>query len=417
LYNKIVLEIIMVESKDFVTGGVVGKNDFFFRQAFIENLWDSLRKEHVLIVAPRRMGKTSVMYRLKEEPAENTRVVFLNVEDLTSPAEFCQALIVEIHEQHPEYCRQILANTWNFLAGIFKKIEGVEIYKFKVLLRESDPDWDKHWKTKAEELIDSIRRVKDPLLIILDEFPDLILHIQEKSPKELDTFLHWFRKVRQDPEKDNLRWLIGGSVNLRSTLDRHGKLSLINDLRIEPLRSFNEKEVREFVESMLRMHKVPFQPEVMESVRELLGEPIPFFLQLLTQELYRDWRNHHQELTPRHVKDVFDRVLLGETARDKLQHFRSRITTHYPPDEKDAAFKLLDLLSRNDGPLSGDALLTAYRKIEGAKPRPKTGQQLKQAFEDLLLLLENDFYVEETGERQYDFANRLLKLWWRKHYG
>jgi hypothetical protein len=407
----------MSEFKDFVTGGIVGKSDFYFREGFMENLRESLKKEHVLIVAPRRMGKTSVMYRLKEEPSQGTRVVFLNLEDLTSPGEFCQSLIVEIHEQHPEYCRQVLAGTWNFLAGIFKKIEEVEFYKLKIALRESETDWDKDWKIKAEELVESIRRVKVPLLIILDEFPDMVLHIQEKSPKELDTFLHWFRKVRQNPEKDNLRWLIGGSVNLRSTLDRHGKLSLINDLRVEPLPPFSPREVREFVETMLRMREVSFQPEAIESIKALLGEPIPFFLQLLTQELYRDWRNHHQLLTTDHVQEVFDRVLLGEIARDKLQHFRSRINTHYPPEEKDAAFKILDLLSRGDGPLTQDVLFAAYREVEVTRPLLKTGQQLKQAFEELLLLLQNDFYVVETGERQYDFSNRLLKLWWRKHYG
>ncbi len=62
-------------------------------------------------------------------------------------------------------------------------------------------------------------------------------------------------------------------------------------------------------------------------------------------------------------------------------------------------------------------MLTAYNKIEGTKAKPRTGQELKQAFHDLLLLLQNDFYIEETDERRYEFASRILKLWWRKYYG
>jgi len=78
---------------------------------------------------------------------------------------------------------------------------------------------------------------------------------------------------------------------------------------------------------------------------------------------------------------------------------------------------LLDLLSRSNTPLPQGALLTAYTKIEGTKAKPRTGQELKQAFHDLLLLLQNDFYIEQTDTRRYEFASRILKLWWRKYYG
>jgi hypothetical protein len=407
----------MTEFIDFTTGSPARERDFFFRGAFVEDLWDSLRKEHVLILAPRRMGKTSVMLRLQDEPRQNRLVVFLNVEEIVTPAEFCQSLINAIHEQQPEYLRQTLARTWGFLTGILDKFKEVELYKFKIALRESDPNWEDNWKTKAEELVGSIRRAEQPLLIILDELPDMVLNMQKKGPEKLDTFLHWFRRVRQDPHQDNIRWLVGGSVNLRSTLDQGGKLNLINDLRVEPLPPFSDEEVDQFVKTMLGLRDVPFKPEMIDRVKRLLGKPIPFFLQLLIQELYRDWRRHHETLGPVHVDSVFNRVLLGETARDKLQHFRSRIYTHYPDDEKNAAFELLDRLSGSETPLSRDALIMAYTEIEGTKPKPRTGQDLKKTFHDLMLLLQNDFYVEEIADRQYDFASRTLKLWWRKYYG
>ena len=54
----------MAEFRDFTTGSPARQHDFFFREAFIEDLWESLQKEHVLILAPRRMGKTSVMLKL-----------------------------------------------------------------------------------------------------------------------------------------------------------------------------------------------------------------------------------------------------------------------------------------------------------------------------------------------------------------
>lgn len=52
---------------DFIVGSPVRDEDFWFRDDFIEDLWESLEKHNVLLLAPRRIGKTSVMYRMVEE--------------------------------------------------------------------------------------------------------------------------------------------------------------------------------------------------------------------------------------------------------------------------------------------------------------------------------------------------------------
>ena len=40
----------------------------------------------------------------------------------------------------------------------------------------------------------------------------------------------------------------------------------------------------------------------------------------------------------------------------------------------------------------------------------------KQLFNQMLLDLENDFYIVEAEEEVYDFASGVLKPWWRKYY-
>jgi len=44
------------------------------------------------------------------------------------------------------------------------------------------------------------------------------------------------------------------------------------------------------------------------------------------------------------------------------------------------------------------------------------GYARKQIFNQLLLDLENDFYIIEVEDEVYDFASGVLKLWWRKYY-
>ncbi len=67
---------------DFIVGSVVREGDFLFRKEILRNLWDALKKHNVLLLAPRRIGKTSVMYRMLDHPEDDWLVVHLNVEDL-----------------------------------------------------------------------------------------------------------------------------------------------------------------------------------------------------------------------------------------------------------------------------------------------------------------------------------------------
>ena len=255
-----------------------------------------------------------------------------------------------------------------FIGSVLGKLKDIELYKFKVALRESDPNWEDNWKDKADELIFNLRKTNTPILIILDELPDMILNMRKKCPERLETFLHWFRKVRQDPEQDNIRWLVGGSVNLVQTLSTADQLKLINDFREEPLPPFTDQELREFVATMFESRQVTYDASVLPRMRELLGKPIPFFLQLLTQELFRDWRRHKNQLTARNVDEVFERVLMGETTRAKLQHFRTRINTHYSEPQKEAAFKLLKQIAVSDEPTPHQVLLDSFHRAETREP-------------------------------------------------
>jgi hypothetical protein len=56
------------KSPDFYTGSVIEAEDLLFREAFIDHLWETLESMHVLLKAPRRCGKTSVMEHLRRYP-------------------------------------------------------------------------------------------------------------------------------------------------------------------------------------------------------------------------------------------------------------------------------------------------------------------------------------------------------------
>jgi hypothetical protein len=401
---------------DFIVGSPARDDDFYFREQFIDDLWEALEKHNLLLLAPRRTGKTSVMYRMLDQPRDAWRVIHLNVEDLKTPGEFVISLIDAINEHQPAYLRNTLAKGWSFLSDALSRIERVEISEFKLQLRKRENP-EERWQDRGGELIDRVLKSSERVLIIIDELPDMLNSMFNASREEYKTFLHWFRKIRDRSLKHNLRWLVGGSVNLIAALDQQGAVKKVNDLKSEPLPPFTDEEITAFVKQMLGSRNVQFDETVIPRMRELLGAPIPLFLQMLTQELYRLWkRDKSRPLTAIEVEHVYHKSLLGEMARDKLQHYRSRIDAHYPQNEREAACHFLGQLSLSDAGLSNKALFQLYRRIEESKTAPRTGPALSQAFQRLMLHLQSDFYIEAKADGMFDFASRLLKQWWKKYY-
>jgi uncharacterized protein len=401
---------------DFIVGSVVRDEDFWFREDFIATLWKSLNKHNVLLVAPRRIGKTSVMYQLLDHPRDEWLVVHLNVEECKTPEQFFIDLVDAVNEHQPEYFSRLLVGSWEYLKGLFSRVESIEAYDIKIKLRNSE-DLGKSWKSRLDELMARVYRSGKRVLFIIDELPDMLNAMRLTEKDSCTAFLHWFRNTREQSLKENVRWLVGGSVNLVAALDRHNNVNLINDLKVEILQPFDEKEVSDFVQGMFKSYSVTYEEKVIPYILDLIGSPIPFFIQMLTEELYRHWKKKKTPLSVDDVNTVFNKTLLGDTARDKLQHYRSRLDVHYPEEDREAARRILNHLSQTDAGAKREVLFQLFRQIEERRTDARQAGALDDSFQRLMLYLQSDFYVNDIGNGQYDFSSRLLKTWWRKYYG
>lgn len=402
---------------EFYTGAPVDSSDLMFRDVFLAELWEALQTRHVLLTAPRRTGKTSVMDHLRDVPQHGFTVIYQNVQDLTHPADFFQTLLDTLQDQHPEYVKR-LAQGWKLLTDALGRISEIEFGEFKVGLRNIDPNWRDNWRQHGDKLLDQIRRQEAPVLLIVDELPDMLFNLKRENLALLREFLAWFRAQRQDPHpsQDRARWLIGGSVNLSGTLDALGLVDLINDLDDIPLPVLTDARVVEFVQLMLDKRGVDFEATVPEQLCTQLGRPIPLFMQMATQELYRSWKKAPRKLMSTDVDQVFAQLVVSTAARDKLQHYYSRIAKYYEEPRLSAAHTLLGQLSLSANGLSRAKLLQEFERHLADAGQTIPAHERKRHFNQLLRDLENDFYVCEIAENQYDFASGVLKAWWKKYY-
>lgn len=72
--------------------GPAATGDYYFpRPDIVQAIWESILKgSHVLLAAPRRVGKTSVMLDMMENPPDGTRCIFQNIEGIKTEAEYYQ---------------------------------------------------------------------------------------------------------------------------------------------------------------------------------------------------------------------------------------------------------------------------------------------------------------------------------------
>ena len=406
------------EPPEFYTGAPVDPMDLRFRTEFLADLWQSLSTSHVVLTAPRRTGKTSVMDHLCQHPAQGYAVVSINVQDLSHPADFFQSLLDALHDAHPRFVRDQLAAGWAFLGGILGGIDEVEIGAFKLALRDSDSDWHRNWRQHGEKFLAQARRTGTPILFIIDEFPDMLLNLAQQDAALLREFLGWFRTQRQRPapSKDSIRWLVGGSVNLAGTLDTLGMVDLINDFDDIPLPPLTDGDIKAFVDDMLSGRGVQFDGDVAPRLIHRLGSPIPLFMQMATQELYHVWKREQRQVTAQDVDAVFESLIVSSAARTRLQHFYSRIGQYYAEPNRSAAYALLSQISLSAAGLRREILLQEMERLLSGWGAELPAHERKQAFNRLLLDLENDFYIVEGADRRYEFASGVLKFWWRKYY-
>ena len=403
---------------DFYTGSPLDPDDLSFRDEFIEQLWEILKSEHVLLTAPRRTGKTSVMDHMAARPQGGFSTVTVFVQDLDHPAELLLTLLDAFQDRHPNLFRSVFQSSSHLIGKILGSVGEIEAGGFKVAFRKASPTWRDEWKTNGDDFFERVRKEKEPVLFIVDEFPDLVLNMEHDHPELVRPFLSWFRGhcVTPHPKQDPVRWLLGGSVNLSSTLDAIHCLDLINSLHDVALPVLNDQQVREFVRKMLSERQVPFAAEVPGAVAHRLGRPVPLFMQMITQDLYRMWKHEQRLIQSADVDTAFSELIVSSAARDKLQHYYSRIARYYDDPRRTAAYALLAKLSVTSDGLERGILQQEFDRIVHERGAALPEHDRKRLFNQLLRDLENDFYVAETAPGRYDFASGVLKAWWKKYY-
>ena len=158
------------------------------RDEELNELWRILERDNVLLMAPRRYGKTSHMYAMLDEPQPGWKVVLVDVEYIDDPAEFLTTLTAELLRIQP--VRNHLLSKVSSLPGSLSAwfgsltqdlaVKVLDVAELKLRLRDQ-LEHPESWPELAAQFIAQLGGLDEDLSIILDEFPVMIANLLDRN--------------------------------------------------------------------------------------------------------------------------------------------------------------------------------------------------------------------------------------------
>ena len=232
-----------------ILGQPVEGDDFFDRQSETDDLWESLQEgNHLLLLAPRRVGKTSLALRVGQVAIQHGwKFALADAQRDRDELGFLDNLFQNLKSAGVKV--PLLARLTEWLTIARRTLRGkAEGYGLSIEFDSADgvPSTLEH---QIERLFQEIEAEQDHVLIAVDELPMLLEVLESADPTghRLQGFLNWFRALRLRYRK-NIRWLLLGSVGLDTFAELRQLTAAINDLQPVTLGAYSEADAIAFLQ-------------------------------------------------------------------------------------------------------------------------------------------------------------------------
>lgn len=394
-------------NKTIAMKGVVGaparKEQFYPRPDLRAAILESIAAgEHILLTAPRRVGKTSVLFDLVDNPDDNIYAVYLNTEAINDPEVFYKDILAAIiNTDLVERFGKFSHNVKSFITDWAKKISSVQLGTVEMRL-------EGHAATSSfNSLVKFLTDIKTEgkiILVMLDEFPFTLEHIAEKYGDEAVLyFLNQNRVLRQTPQfSDKVRFVYTGSIGLYSVVKRLNGTDRVNDLNEIRPRPLKKEEAAELFNRLLRAKTGQAANEETTSyVLSKISWLIPFYIQLMVKEMASMVRHEDCPIDLPTADIAFERVVANGDIY--FQHYKSRLNKSFRNEQERAlALELLSAVKKKERLVKNEAYNMAAH----------TKYKLTERLDEIIEVLKHDGYLAEESNT-YFFYSPILKYWWK----
>ena len=396
-------------------GNWVEGDRFWDRESDIKLLINRIEEgAHIMLVAQRRMGKTSLMREISLRLQEKYICLFVDFQKACdSPDAMVElSLAMRPHKSLWDKTKDVFSN---IIRTIFENIEEINIKDIGITLRAGLTAGN--WKEKGDQLFSVIASEERPVILLMDEVPLMVnrmlkgedFAITHERRAAVDEFMSWLRD-NSLRHQNRVRIVVSGSIGFEPILNQARLSATINNFSPFELKPWDEPTAISCLDALANEYGVKFKEGAEAAIVKRLGCCIPHHVQMFFTQVYeRCTRRQRMEFYADEVNDIYESEMLGIRGHAELTHYEERLKLVLGPEIFPLALEMLSETAVA-GCLKRESLME-LRKGYTFKKR-----SVQDAQEEIIRVLEHDGYIRQDVE-DYVFESHLLRDWWLKRYG
>ena len=391
-----------------MSGQVVFDDNYFRRKADEEKVWKYIeRGSDLVLLSPRRAGKTSLLRYLERNPKDGYVFLYVMVQSCNTEHEFYKQVLEALYStDFVSNLEKIKKNAAEWVASVFSKIDKISIIGGVIKLRSPEEE------LTYQDLIEAVTKLQldEKLIIVLDEYPDVLEKINEKEGIDAATkFLTSTRALTQDIGfTSQAQLIITGSIGLDTLIAKMKCTNLINATDKLQLSALTKEEAYKFVEFLIEKNNSSMRltEEVVEYLLQKVDWLMPYYIEILWERL-DDICSDNRVVEPDKgtVDDAFEE-LFNQIYRPTFNHWVERLK-RLETLEASFAKEVLNMLA-NDTEVAFSSCVNLSRS---EKYRSIDAQYVMDC-------LKCDGYIHEPNSsaltsKTIKFTSPILKEWWK----
>jgi len=401
----------MAEKLKQSQGNVVTGERFWDREKDIELFIEKIDEgAQILLVAQRRMGKTSLMAEAAERLGEKYVCLFVDLQGARSGPDAIKEITVKVREY---------MNLWQRTKDLFGNVlvdyvEEVNAGELGVKIRAGLSE--ANWAGKGDELFRILSGSAKPVVLFMDEVPILVNYlikgeegkVTSEGKRRADQFMSWLRKNSIE-HQGKVRIVISGSIGLEPVLRQAGLSATVNNFIPFELKAWDEDIAKNCLSALANEYGIKFEQGATSKIVEKLGSCIPHHVQMFFGHIYDKCRRRNNKVcTVKDVEEVYTSEMLGVRGHAELTHYEERLEKVLGMELSPFAFDMLT-----------EAAVVGVLSIEAiaafAKEYSKSVTGVAESQKEILQVLQHDGYLKKTAAG-FIFESRLLKDWWKNRH-
>ena len=381
-------------------GGRLNTEDVVGRDAEIARYWRVLERQGLVLSAERRIGKTHILLKMRDECRAGYVPFYQDLEAVHSIPDLIRSIYATVQRSLGRL-PGLKAHVAKWSALMPQKIGGVDM-----------PNSDDTWQVLLSQAFEDLIGISEDgcILMLWDEFP-LMLHnlVRRAGPDVAMQLLDHLRALRLD-RADRLRFLVTGSIGLHLVmrdLRRAGDANdPVNDMLSLTVPPMAPPMTRDLATALLKETRAASAriPSLAARIADEVGG-FPYYVHHVVDQLDQLGRPPALE----DVSAAVDQLVYDPHDPANLRYYLNRLEIYYPAEERSLALIVLDTMAG----LSSKTPLTELLNL----CRHRDPSLAEERFRDVLMVLAEDHYIEpkKTAEgATYAFRWPLVQKWWKE---